>query len=246
MTVSPSTTATGDPAASTSAAIAAIRASAGNGRAEAGTFGRAHDGPRGQDLGPRRVGGEGRDIVGGRPEQQLLGRADLDDPAVLHDGDAVGQAHRLVEIVGDEDDGLVQQLLQPEELVLHLAADQRIERREWLVEKPELRPDGERAGDADPLLLAAGELAWEVAFPPLEPDQLDHLARPRLAGLARHALDGEREGDIAQHGEMRQQREMLEDHAHLVAPKLDELGLAHGQQVPALEQNLAGSGLDQP
>ena len=49
--------------------------------------------------------------------------------------------------------------LQAQELVLHLAPDQRIERRERLVEEPELGLDRERAGDADPLLLAAGELA---------------------------------------------------------------------------------------
>ena len=35
----------------------------------------------------------------------------------------------------------LQHALQPHQLVLHLAADQRIERREGLVEKPDLRLD---------------------------------------------------------------------------------------------------------
>ena len=61
--------------------------------------------------------------------------------------------------MGDEDDGLVQHALQPHQLVLHLAADQRIERRERLVEEPDLRLDRQAAGDADALLLAAGQLA---------------------------------------------------------------------------------------
>ena len=53
----------------------------------------------------------------------------------------------------------LQHALQPQELVLHLAADQRIERRERLVEEPDLRLDREDAGDADALLLAAGQFA---------------------------------------------------------------------------------------
>ena len=55
---------------------------------------------------PRRVAGEVGDIAVRRRQQQLLGRADLDDPAVAHDRNAISQAHRLVEVVGDEDDGL--------------------------------------------------------------------------------------------------------------------------------------------
>jgi hypothetical protein len=76
-------------------------------------------------------------------------------------------------------------ILQAHELVLHLAADQRVERRERLVEEPELRLDGERAGDADALLLAAGQLARIVGLAALQPDQLDHLAGPLLARRAR-------------------------------------------------------------
>ncbi len=54
---------------------------------------------------------------------------------------------------------LLQHRLQAHELVLHLAPDQRIERRERLVEEPQFRLHRQRAGDADPLLLAARELA---------------------------------------------------------------------------------------
>ena len=115
--------------------------------------------------------------------------------------------------------------LQAQELVLHLAPDQRIERGERLVEEPELRVDGERAGDADALLLAAGELARKIVLAALEADQLDHLARARLALRSSHALDLERKGDVAEHGEMRQQGEVLEHHAHLVPAELDQLAV---------------------
>ncbi len=63
----------------------------------------------------------------------------------------------------------------------------------------------------------------QIALAALEPDKRDHLARPRLALAPRHALDLERKGDIVEHGEMRQQREMLKHHAHLVTPELDQL-----------------------
>ncbi len=44
---------------------------------------------------------------------------------------------------------------------------------------------------------------------------------------------------------MRQQSEMLEHHAHLAPPQLDQALRARGQQVLAVEQHLAGAGLDQ-
>ena len=192
-----------------------------------------------QDLGARRLAREFLHVAVGGPDDQLLRRADLHDLAVAHDGDAVGEPDRLVEIVGDEDDGLLQKVLQTQELVLHLAADQRVERGERLVEEPELRADGERAGDAHALLLAAGKLLRQILLAPAEPDELDHLARALLALVARDALDLEREGDVAEHREMRQQREMLEHHAHAVAPELDQLALGHRQEVAPVEEDVA-------
>ena len=79
---------------------------------------------------------------------------------------------------------LLQRRLQAQELVLHLAPDQRVERRERLVQEPDLRPHRQRARDPHPLLLPARQLPRQVALRPLRPDELDHLARPRLA-LAR-------------------------------------------------------------
>ena len=51
------------------------------------------------------------------------------------------------------------------DLVLHVAADQRVERAERLVVEHHLRVDGERTGDADALLHAAGELVGELVAP---------------------------------------------------------------------------------
>ena len=162
------------------------------------------DGTRREDPCPRRVARELGDVAVGRRQDELLRRADLHDAPVLHDGDAIGEPDRLVEVVGDEHDGLLQHRLQPQELVLHLTPDQRIERGERLVEKPDVRVGGERAGDADALLLSAGELVRQIVLAALEPDERGHLAGARLALFPRHALDLERKGDIVEHGEMRQ------------------------------------------
>ena len=50
-------------------------------------------------------------------------------------------------------------MLDPLQLELHLLAQLQVERAERLVEQQHLRPVDERAGERDPLLLAAGELA---------------------------------------------------------------------------------------
>ena len=87
-------------------------------------------------------------------QDDLVGAVALHDPAILHDGNAVGQTQGLVEIMGDEDHGLVQKALQPQEFILHLAPYQRIQRREGFVQKPDVGFDDQRPGDADALLLA--------------------------------------------------------------------------------------------
>ena len=49
------------------------------------------------------------------------------------DHKVIGQLQRLIKIVSDEDDGLVQLFLQLEQQVLHICSDQRIKSRESLV-----------------------------------------------------------------------------------------------------------------
>ncbi len=52
------------------------------------------------------------DVVVGRTQDDVLGTPLLLDGAIAQDGDAVAEPQRLVEIVGDEDDGLLQRFLQ--------------------------------------------------------------------------------------------------------------------------------------
>ena len=68
-----------------------------------------------------------------RVQQDVLRLALLHDKAVLQDHKVIGQLQRLIKIVSDEDDGLVQLFLQLEQQVLHIGSDQRIKGRESLV-----------------------------------------------------------------------------------------------------------------
>ena len=71
-------------------------------------------------------------IVGG-PLQHLLGRGHLDNAAPLHEDDGVRQLQRLAHIVGDEDDGLLQLLLEVLHLVLQNLPGHGVQGAEGLV-----------------------------------------------------------------------------------------------------------------
>ena len=72
--------------------------------------------------------------------------------------DAVGEEHRLLHAVGDEQHGLAVALPDLEQLVLQARARVRIERAEGLVHQQDVRAVGQRAGDGDALLHAARQL----------------------------------------------------------------------------------------
>ena len=124
----------------------------------------AHHPLEGEHVGAGYVGGEVGDVLVGRGADDLVGRADLDHLAVAQDHDPVAELERLGEVVGDEHHRLADLVVQPDDLVLHVAADQRVEGRERLVEEQHRRVAGERAGQADALLHAAGELVGVAAL----------------------------------------------------------------------------------
>src|SRR3990167_10543811 len=99
-----------------------------------------------------------------RRMQDLPRRADLDQLAVLEDRNAIADAHGLVEVVGDEHDGLVQGLLQLEQLVLHLGADQRVEGAEGFVHQDDIGVGRQGAGQAHALAHTATKLVGIFVF----------------------------------------------------------------------------------
>ncbi len=63
-----------------------------------------HHGPGGDDLRAVHVFDEGANVLVGGLGEDLGGGANLGNPAVLHDGDAVAHLQCLIEVVGDEED----------------------------------------------------------------------------------------------------------------------------------------------
>jgi hypothetical protein len=108
--------------------------------------------------------------------------------------------------------------------VEHLLDHLRIERGSRLVEQHDLRVHAERARDRHALLLAARKLAREFFGLLGNFDALQVVHRNFLCLLFRHlAHPDRREREILQHGQMREQVEMLEHHADLAADLVDAL-----------------------
>ena len=110
---------------------------------------------------------------------ELLGRPDLDELAEVHHGDVVGDVAHHGEVVGDEQVGQVELVLEVLQQVDDARLDRHVEGRHRLVEHDERRVEGQGAGDADALALAAGELV-RVAAGVLgrETDEVEQLLDP--------------------------------------------------------------------
>ena len=123
-----------------------------------------------------------------------------------------------------------------EQLVLQARAGQRVERAERLVHQQHLRLHRQRAGDADALLHAAGDLARALVRRRRQADQRERRVGARLQlgaalGRAEHALDAE--VDVLEAGQPRQQRMVLEHDGALRAGPGD---LAVGAQQHAVRR----------
>ena len=146
-----------------------------------------------------------------------LRRPALLDAAAVHDGDAVAHRERLLLVVRDEDERDAERLLERLELDLQILAQAGVERAERLVEQQHARPQHERAGQRDALLLTARELpglALLVAGELHERERLaDGLRALRLGDLL--VLEAERDvvGDV----EVREQRVALEHRVDVAA-----------------------------
>ena len=124
-----------------------------------------------------------------------------------------------IEVVGDEDVGQVELLLQVGEQVDHLRLDRDVERRDGLVGDHELGPERQRARDPDALPLAAGELVRKpVVVLGREPHLLEQLLHlPLSLPPVADAVDRERRADDLSHPLARVQRRVrvLEDDLEL-------------------------------
>jgi hypothetical protein len=152
------------------------------------------------------------------------------------------------EVVGDEDVGEAELLLQVLEQVDDLGLDRDVEGAHRLVGDDQLGFQRQRAGDPDPLPLPAGELVripvvvlWRKSDP-LE-QFLDLFAD---VATRRDAVQPHRVADDLTHPLARVKRRLwvLEDHLHLPSQR-PQGAMAEADQLPPLEANRALRGLEQ-
>ena len=89
---------------------------------------------------------------------ELARAGELHDPAEVHHRDPVADVAHDRQVVGDEQVGQPESVLEPLEQVDDLGLDRDVERADRLVGDDEVGVERERPGDADALPLAAGEL----------------------------------------------------------------------------------------
>ena len=177
--------------------------------------------------------------------EDALDLALLDDLAVLHHADPVGDLAHDAEVVGDEQkrhaEPLLQILQQRDDLRLH--GD--VERGGRLVGDQEIGLVGERHGDHHALALAAGKLmriTVEPAFRIADADLSEHLddARARrLAGEA--AVQQQNLADLLLDRMQRIERghRLLEDDGDVVAAHAPHVAFGKLYQVAALVEDAA-------
>jgi hypothetical protein len=123
--------------------------------------------------------------------------------------DAVRKEQRLLDGMGDEDDGRVR--LHPDLLhqPVHLLAREGVERAEGLVHQEDRRAQRQRPHDGRALLHPSRQLAREAGLEPLEFHPVQEVVDP--VAIRGAALDLEGEEDVAHQRPPGQQVRLLED-----------------------------------
>ena len=109
----------------------------------------------------------------------------------------VAEADRLADVVGDEQHGEPGARPERLELVVEQVAGHRVERAERLVHEQDVGLLRERPGERGALAHAAGELVRALVAEVLEVHHLEQLVHAALALGLRHAVEPQREVDVA-------------------------------------------------
>ena len=149
----------------------------------------------------------------GRLLVEVARAADLLDPALVHEHDLVGDLHRLLLVVRDEDRRHVHLVVQAAQPGAQVLANACVERAERLVEQEHLGLHRKRTRESHPLALPARELRGVVVGPAGDLDELEQLVHA-LAELGPRPLpDLQPEGDVLTDGHVLERRVVLEDEA---------------------------------
>src|SRR6185369_1475123 len=140
-----------------------------------------------------------------------------------HDDDAAAEENRLLDIMGDEQHGLLLAFPDAEQHFLHQHTGLIIQRPERFVEQQDLGVVGKRTRNRRALLHAAGELLWPVVFEAGQADPLDESIRDLAAIRLGYPALAQAERDVFAHGEPWEQRVRLKHHPAIRAGSRDFL-----------------------
>src|SRR5215218_2482591 len=174
-------------------------------------------------------------------ERRLVG--DLHDLVEVQHGDPVRDVFDHGEVVGYEDVGEVEFLLQVLQKVDDLRLDRDVQSRDWLVADDQARVESDGPCHPDPLPLSARKLVGvAIVVLGVQADHLEKLLHPplALAGATAHVVDPERLGDDVAYGHAGVQARIrvLEDDLH-VPPHAEHPLAIVTQYVLAVEDHLA-------
>src|SRR5450631_537374 len=150
-----------------------------------------------------------------RVGENLLGGAHFHQLPHVKKGGVVRHPSSLLHAVGDDDDGVV--LFQLVDELLDFSSGDGVERTRRLVHEQHLRLDGQGAGDAEPLLLAAGKGGGGVTKPLLHLFPQCRLAQRTLHHLvvvSTDAIKHQPGGYVFLDGHGGERVGPLEHHAH--------------------------------
>ena len=147
--------------------------------------------------------------------------------------DPVAHQHRLLDVVGDQNDALDGHAPfgpQVQEIGAQSLRSQHVERGERLVHEQDIRVHDQRTREAHPLAHAAGQFARIGGLETVQPDQIDG-GQGALADFgSRHVLRFQPQSDVLEHREPGEQCEALEDHGD--PARRSRNGLPEIAQVP--------------
>ncbi len=138
-----------------------------------------------------------------------------------HEDHAVAEGDGFADVVGDEEDGGSDLLLETLEFEIEVFAGEGVEGGEGFVHEKHARLEDERAGKSDTLAHTAGELVDRPVFETAEADFLQHLLGFVSSRRGRHVGLAEAEFDVLLDGEPGEERAVLEDKASVWAGALD-------------------------
>ena len=180
-----------------------------------------------------------------RQGQRLVAPLDALNAAVAQANDAVGQGGGIG-IVGDHEHGDAALLVEPAQEGKNLRAGLGVEVAGGLVGQDDRGVVDQGAGNGHPLLLAARQLVGVVPQALPQPELFEDGLRPLLPLGAPDAGEHERQGNVLDRRQARQQVEALEDEADAPAPVQRALGVARRAKLDAVDPDLAAARPVQP